>query len=62
MAQGAKDYVARAAECARLANLTQDGMIQVVLLQQRQTYLRIAAKLGIAISDAISPDAAVNKA
>ncbi len=53
MAETAKDYVARAAECARLANLTKDEMVQAVLLRQRQTYLRIAEKLGIAMSDAI---------
>lgn len=55
MTETGEDYVARAAECARLANLTKDAMVQAVLLRQRQTYLRIAEKLGIALSDAIAP-------
>ncbi len=43
----------RADECVRLANLTKDEMIQVVLLRQRQMYLKMAENLGI-VSDAIS--------
>ena len=31
MAQSARDYVTRADECLRLANLSQDSMIQSVL-------------------------------
>ncbi len=54
MTQSGEDYVARAAECARLASLTKDQMVQAVLLRQRQTYLRIAEKLGIAMSDALA--------
>lgn len=54
MTQSAEGYVARAAECARLANLTQDEMIQAVLLRQRQEYLKIAQKLGIPMNDAIT--------
>ncbi len=40
MAQSARDYMNRADECVRLANLTKDEMIQVVLLRQRQMYLK----------------------
>jgi hypothetical protein len=36
-------------------------MIQAVLLRQRQTYLRIAANLGTAISDAITNAEPVKK-
>ena len=43
----------RADGCARLANLTKDEMIQVVLLRQRQMYLKMAENLGI-VSDTIS--------
>jgi hypothetical protein len=52
MAHSAHDYMTRADECARLANLTKDEMIQVVLLRQRQMYLKMAENLGI-ISAAI---------
>ncbi|MGO8865187.1 MAG: hypothetical protein ACLQME_01675 [Alphaproteobacteria bacterium] len=38
-------YLARAEECARLANLTKDDMIQRKLLELRQTYLKIAESL-----------------
>ena len=37
----------RADGCARLANLTKDEMIQVVLLRQRQMYLKMVENLGI---------------
>ena len=41
----AKSYEARAEECARLANLTADDLIQTTLLRMRQTYLRTATTL-----------------
>ena len=53
MALSARDYMTRANECVRLANLTNDEMIQVVLLRQRQMYLKMAENLGI-VNDAIS--------
>ena len=53
MAQSARDYMTRADECLRLANLSQDSMIQSVLLRRRQMYLKMAENLGI-VSDTIS--------
>jgi hypothetical protein len=38
-------YDQRAQECARLANLAQDDLIQRELLKLRQTYLEIARRL-----------------
>jgi hypothetical protein len=38
-------YLARAEECARLANLTTDDLIQKELLLLRQTFLQTAEKL-----------------
>jgi hypothetical protein len=40
-----QSYEMRAEECARLANLTNDDLIQMTLLQMTQTYLRAAARL-----------------
>ena len=59
MAQSAHNYMTRADECARLASLTEDEMIQVVLMRQRQMYLKMAQSLGI-ISAAI-PGRALEK-
>jgi hypothetical protein len=39
-------YTARAEECVRLANNTNDAMISAELLKLRQTYLKIADQLG----------------
>lgn len=49
----ASGYAGRAAECARLAALTADEMLQQELLRLRQTYLRLAEKLGLPINEAI---------
>lgn len=38
-------YEARARECVRLANQSQDRMLQAELLRLRQTYLAIAERL-----------------
>lgn len=38
-------YEARAQECVRLANQSQDRMVQTELLRLRQTYLAIADRL-----------------
>jgi len=38
-------YAARAEECVRLANLTQDPMLSAELLKLRQSYLVIAERL-----------------
>lgn len=46
-------YAGRAAECARLAALTADEMLQQELLRLRQTYLRLAEKLGLPMHEAI---------
>jgi hypothetical protein len=47
----AYDYKARAVECARLANMNRDSMIQATLLRRREMYLKIAKNLAI-VSDA----------
>jgi len=49
----ALDYARRAAECARLSATTADQMIADELLRLRQTYLRVAEKLGIPMHEAI---------
>ncbi len=54
MSQSASAYLDRASECARLANLTQDPMIQRELLQLRQTYLRVAGTLGVSLPEALA--------
>ena len=54
MSQTAQDYVMRAGECARLANLSSDDMIRRELLQLRQTYLRVAEAFGIPMAQAIA--------
>ena len=41
----AQGYSARAQECALLANLAQDEMIQKELLKLRQSFLKIARRL-----------------
>ena len=41
----ADGYEARAEECVRLANLTQDVMVREQLLSLRQNYLGIAQRL-----------------
>ena len=41
----ADNNMARAEECARLANLTKDKRVQAELLRLRQTYLRVARTL-----------------
>jgi hypothetical protein len=40
-----EDYLARAEECVRLANLTNDQFIKRELLTLRQTFLRTAEHL-----------------
>ena len=45
MPYSSKGYATRAEECVRLANLTQDIMIQKELLLLRQSYLKIAERL-----------------
>jgi len=45
MSYSAKDYSARAEECARLANLTDDELIRRELLQLRQAYLQTSERL-----------------
>jgi hypothetical protein len=45
VAYGPDDFVSRAEECARLANMTSDDMIRTELLQLRQIYLQTAARL-----------------
>jgi hypothetical protein len=54
VSQKAEDYVARAGECVRLANLSGDDMIRRELLLLRQTYLRVAEALGIPMAQAIA--------
>lgn len=54
MPHSAMGYAKRAAECARLANLTMDHMVQAELLLLRQTYLRIAGTLGLPMHEAIA--------
>ena len=46
----------RADECIRLAKLTQDSMIQAVLLRRRRMYLKMAKNLAL-VSDVISSGA-----
>jgi hypothetical protein len=50
----AEGYARRAAECARLAALTADDMLQQELLRMRQSYLRLAEKLGLPMHEAIA--------
>lgn len=50
----AEGYARRAAECARLAALTSDDMLQQELLRMRQSYLRLAEKLGMPMHEAIA--------
>lgn len=45
MAYAAESFVTRAEECARLANLTKDDLIQKELLHLRQSYLQTAGRL-----------------
>ena len=45
MSQTSADYLARAEECVRLANNTEDEMIQRALLELRQIYLNVAERL-----------------
>ena len=40
-------YLARAAECVRLANFTKDEMISSAILRLRQSYLEVAKRLAI---------------
>ncbi len=54
MPHSAMGYAKRAAECARLANLTLDEMLQSELLRLRQTYLRVAETLGMPMHEAIT--------
>ncbi len=54
MPYSAMSYARRAAECARVANLTTDAMVQQELLRVRQTYLRIAEKLGMPLAEAVA--------
>lgn len=53
MPHSAIGYAKRAAECARLANLTMDGMLQSELLRLRQNYLQVAETLGLPMHEAI---------
>lgn len=53
MPYSAMGYARRAAECARVASLTTDAMVQQELLRLRQTYLRVAEKLGMSPAEAI---------
>lgn len=45
MSYSENGYKVRAEECVRLANLTQDPMVQAEMLKLRQTYLQIARRL-----------------
>jgi hypothetical protein len=45
MPKSIQQYEARAEECVRLANLTDDDMIRAVLLKLRQDYLATADRL-----------------
>jgi hypothetical protein len=45
MSYQSEDFIARAEECARLARLTRDEMIQTEILQLRQFYLHAARRL-----------------
>ncbi len=45
MSQSAESYEMRAQECARLANLTSEPMVQAALLSLRQNYLHTAREL-----------------
>jgi hypothetical protein len=51
-----KAYERRAEECVRLANQTQDQLIQAELLKLRQTYLQIALRLRSLSNDSGSAD------
>ena len=42
---GSEEFNARAEECARLADMTKDDMVQTELLQLRQIYLQTAERL-----------------
>jgi len=53
----AQGYEGRAAECVKLANLTQDQMVQSELLKLRQTYLTIAQRLRGLQPGAFMPEA-----
>lgn len=57
----ASGYAWRAAECARLAASTADEMLQQELLRLRQTYLRLAEKLGMPMHEAIKITVAKGK-
>ena len=50
-------YARRAAECARVASLSTDAMVQQELLRLRQTYLRVAEKLGMPLAEAVTVSA-----
>jgi hypothetical protein len=50
----AEGYARRAAECTRLAALTADDKLQQELLRMRQSYLRLAEKLGLPMHEAIA--------
>lgn len=39
------EYLARAEECVRLANVTKDEILQQAILTLRQQYLQTAARL-----------------
>jgi hypothetical protein len=54
MPHSATAYAKRAEECVRLANLTADEFLQAELLRLRQSYLRIAEKLGMPLVEAIA--------
>lgn len=45
MSYSAEGFNARAEECVRLANFTDDAMIQRELLQLRQVYLQTSERL-----------------
>jgi hypothetical protein len=45
MGYEADEFLARAEECARLAKLSKDEMIQTDLLQLREIYLQMANRL-----------------
>jgi hypothetical protein len=50
----AAGYARRAAECARIASMTQDQMVQADLLRLRQTYLSVAERLGMPLVEALA--------
>lgn len=53
MAISARDYALRAAEMARLANLTKDEGTRSDLLRLRQSYLTLAARHGMTLDEAL---------